>query len=56
MLMAVAARRPDGSFLPAVEKEISRPSVEKDDQKMDSFLYPSEYPSGYMTFVYIPSS
>lgn len=37
MLMAVAARRPDGSFLPAVEKEISLPSVEKDDQKMDSF-------------------
>ena len=37
MLMAVAARRPDGSFLPAVEKEIQRPEVEKDDQKMDSF-------------------
>ena len=37
MLMAVAARRPDGSFLPAVEKKISRQSVEKDDQKMDSY-------------------
>ncbi len=37
MLMAVAARRPDGSFLPAVEKEIQRTTDEKDDAKMDSF-------------------
>lgn len=37
MLMVVAARRPDGSFLPAVEKEIQRPETAKNDQKLDSF-------------------
>ena len=37
MLMAVAARRPDGSFLPAVEMEIQRPAAKKDDHRLDSF-------------------